>query len=681
MTDQNSTLPAPASLQPPSVPQNALATGPGVTGGSSVNMDPAQSVLTRAAGLDRNAQHDAWNAYHASADENELASHLQSMNLPKQVKHDLWEAKHTEGLIANTKSAPKTTSMEESAVPYAVDAIKQGFVHGIEAGVPITQFYTHPKRSLVTAGAVAAPMLIAPGAGLLGTAALAGVGGGVGNTAGRVAEGQNPVSPEGLKESARVGAEMGLSELGLGLLGKGVGKVWDWFHPVIDSEIPEAGAAFQPALNNTPKEIVKHASDSGIDLTPAQATQSPFRKGVQDAGEHAAIGGSDLHEAIQNSNEQLNSSVKDFQRRLDPQMQGTSPESAGEAVQQSVRDLKDAAHESASQGYRNLPEDLQNAPVDVKGIRAAWAQDAAKMQTVLNNIPDSSAAPLRAVLNMGTRLGTADADGVLQPYLSFADAAQMRSVARELGETRVAELPARYQGLFKKLATDIDGAMESAATQSGFVDEWRAANEGWRNYTTTFGDQASPLYKILRQADPAKVTNAIKNASAKDIETLVNAGVDLSAIKNQIVDDIARGGWKVTRDGLGGYNDGVLSTLFGRQATKELYLKAALGRRLLANTNPSGSAKLGATIAQTVNPKLAGAMSAGAKASMPRAAESYLPAAEQTVWQKIGQIAKGAANAGRFVWTASDGSIHSAPDTPANRQEVLRIDPQAQFHQ
>src|SRR5580704_13049701 len=141
MTDQNSALPAPASLQPPSIPQNALATGAGVTGATDVNMDPAQSVLTRAAGLDKQAQHDGWNAYHASADEDELATHLQSLNLPKQVKHDLWEAKHTEGLVKNSPTAPKTTSMEESALPRAVDAIKQGLVHGVEAGVPATQFY------------------------------------------------------------------------------------------------------------------------------------------------------------------------------------------------------------------------------------------------------------------------------------------------------------------------------------------------------------------------------------------------------------------------------------------------------------------------------------------------------------------------------------------------------------
>ena len=320
----------------------------------------------------------------------------------------------------------------------------------------------------------------------------------------------------------------------------------------------------------------------------------------------------------------LNDSVQEFQRRLDPKMQGTSPESAGEAIQQSAQKLKDATHEAASQAYKNLPADLQETPVDVSGIQQEWAKDAAKMKTVLQNTPASIAGPLQSALNMGVRLGTPGADGTVSPFLTFSDAAQMRSIARELGETHSADLPARYQGLFKKLSSDIDAAMEQSAENMGHGDEWRDANEGWKNYVTKYGDKSSPLYKILRTSDPAKITDLIKNASAADIQTLVNEGVDLGPIKNQVVTDIARNGYKVSNAGLGGYDDGFLTQLLGPAAKKELYLKSELGRRMLVDLNPSGTSKVGLNAAQIVAPKLAAGMGVAAKTSLPRPAEEFL---------------------------------------------------------
>jgi len=211
-----------------------------------------------------------------------------------------------------------------------------------------------------------------------------------------------------------------------------------------------------------------------------------------------------------------------------------------------------------------------------------------------------------------------------------------------MGDTRIAELPAQYQGLFKKLASDIDMAMETTAEKVGLVDEWRAANAGWKEYVKNFGEKASPFTRILSQTDPAKITNMIKSSSAKDIDMLNQLGIDLGPIKNQVIDDIAKRGWTVDRVGLGGYDDGTLNTLFGPAAKKELYLKSDLGRRLAINENPSGTAKLGAKMGQMVSPKLAGAMGTSAKASMPREAESFLPKPDN----HVGEAATAAARVG-----------------------------------
>jgi hypothetical protein len=55
--------------------------------------DPAEQILRLAQGLDDNSRADAWDAFHNSANEDELAGKLQNMNLPQETKASLWDAK------------------------------------------------------------------------------------------------------------------------------------------------------------------------------------------------------------------------------------------------------------------------------------------------------------------------------------------------------------------------------------------------------------------------------------------------------------------------------------------------------------------------------------------------------------------------------------------------------------
>ena len=57
--------------------------------------DSAEQILRSTQGLDDNVRADAWDAYHNSANEDELAGKLQNMNLPQDVKANLWDAKHS----------------------------------------------------------------------------------------------------------------------------------------------------------------------------------------------------------------------------------------------------------------------------------------------------------------------------------------------------------------------------------------------------------------------------------------------------------------------------------------------------------------------------------------------------------------------------------------------------------
>ena len=260
MADQDQTSiapPAPVGGTPP-VPQNALDNSV-KTGAADPNLDPAQSVLTRAPGLTRQVQHDAWDAYHASADEDELATHLQNSPLPTQVKHDLWEAKHTEGLVKRAGSTKPAASVVQpvsrtqgilagpgmvpplgsDTVATNAAAARGGWAAGASPNEIVPnesqeQANTDAKNAAIVAGTVIAPEIVGPEAGLLLRAAATGTGAAAGNATGQVMAGENPVTPENLKESGKVGATVGAADLGLGLAAKGISRI---LHPTV----PEIG--------------------------------------------------------------------------------------------------------------------------------------------------------------------------------------------------------------------------------------------------------------------------------------------------------------------------------------------------------------------------------------------------------------------------------------------------------
>jgi hypothetical protein len=81
MTDTATQNPTPVQATDPAQPVQAT--------------DPAEQILRSASGLDDNTKANAWDAFHNSASEDDLAGKLQGMNIPQDVKANLWDAKHT----------------------------------------------------------------------------------------------------------------------------------------------------------------------------------------------------------------------------------------------------------------------------------------------------------------------------------------------------------------------------------------------------------------------------------------------------------------------------------------------------------------------------------------------------------------------------------------------------------
>lgn len=399
--------------------------------------------------------------------------------------------------------------------------------------------------------------------------------------------------------------------------------------------VPPA-AEMQPALENTPEEIINYAAQKGIKLTPGQATSSPVARTVEAIGERSLLGGDELANAKQGSATQLAKNVRGIADTADPKGMGLSEEQAGETIQQTAQVAREVAQNNASEAYKQLPQDRMQNPIDISQIRSAYFQKLKQMEVSLANRNPQVADQIRGVLEQGSNLGTPATGTNGQPYvrpeLTFKDLMKVRSDAiADGGAMARAGAPSEVQGLYRGLASDVDSVMASEAQKQGFAADWRQANAGWKDYLNKYDDPQSPLYRILNQRDPARVTRDIlTRGSAADVEAMKNESMQpaLEALKRQTIIDISNRGFKVTGDGLGGYSDAFLHTLFGAAGKKELYLNGELARRMGFQQNPSGTSNvmLGADQLSATPSKWMAPVGA-ARLSMPRSANSFIPKA------------------------------------------------------
>lgn len=381
-------------------------------------------------------------------------------------------------------------------------------------------------------------------------------------------------------------------------------------------------AEFQPALGNTAREVLEHAAKEGIELTPGQATNMPLPRMVQAIGERSLFGADKLAQGIDRNAGAFMKATRGFADRMDPKAMGLSEEAAGEAIKQATETGKNVTHENAQAGFKAL-EPYGKTAVDTSAISKKWIDlreglPRGAEEQILSEVPRNMAASVEEMLSPTGMKAT----------LPFEKAIALRSLFRELGESDT--LPTKAQGAFRQMTKAIDSAMESAAKEGGFEKAWREGNRGWKDYAEKYGDKQSPLVRILRQADPAKITRDLLNrASAKDIEILRNEKLDaaLEPLKRQVIEEIAKNKFTVGRSGLGGFSHSFLNTLFGPEALKELYLKADIGRRFNWQMNPSGTSNVMMAETQVAHPEPSklGLLYGAARTSMPRAATSYLP--------------------------------------------------------
>lgn len=378
-----------------------------------------------------------------------------------------------------------------------------------------------------------------------------------------------------------------------------------------EAESPRPGGQIQPALNNTPREVLQHASDEGIKLTPGQATEDAMAQNLQKAGTTAAVGGKELTAALRENQVRFGQAVNNFMEDVDPSRSGLSAESAGEAIRDAANAALRTRQGKATAAYNQVRATQQNlsgdlSPLKTLGTPATGEYQAPAVKAAMKDIAD---APDRVGGNP-----------------SIQSMRNLRSEFIDKGNDFSGNIPDAARAIYKQAAGTVDDQIMTAAKGTQFEGPFRNASALWKDTQQKFNEPGGAFYKILQQKDPTQIVTSLQNAPATTIEALKSEGMDaaLEPLRRQVVQDIAKSRFNIGHDGLGGYSDAYLKTLFNPDQVKELYLKADLANRLKYDPNPSGT---GANITSVSQLGLWNQtkMSAAAKMSMPRDPLSFLP--------------------------------------------------------
>lgn len=389
------------------------------------------------------------------------------------------------------------------------------------------------------------------------------------------------------------------------------------------------GGAATTSVTN--QDVLQHAADLGVKLTPAQALQTSTAKSEQVLGEEALLTGPKIKEAMAAEKAKLANHIEDFQDRLDPQRVGLSSESAGEHLQNSAEIARSTLKDNVNNAYAQVKEQQADLAGDVQGPLQKLIHDetyARQPHAAVEQPIFQTTAAKSAIKDIQDML----ADPAMQGRQSVQSLRNLRTTLLEKGNDYGANAVSDSgQRIYKLAAGKVDDAIMDAAKGTPFQETFRAAGQQNTKLQSLYNEPGSPLYRILNTDDPAKVTDGIlSRSSVHEIEALKGENFDLGPLARQAVEDIKNGGFRITSGGLGGYPDTFLRSLLGPDATKELYLKADIARRLAENYNPSGSGKVVLGAGQLIHPIGAVTAQAARLRSMPQDPLNFLPAARET---------------------------------------------------
>lgn len=388
-------------------------------------------------------------------------------------------------------------------------------------------------------------------------------------------------------------------------------------------------AQVSPMLANTPREVLNHAHDIGMTLTPGEATERAVPRTIEAEGERAMATMNELQKQATANRATLFQSVQDLSDKLDPYKLGADDVTAGNAIKQSAKTAFSVARENANAAYRQVGIDQEDMAGDISGLKDFSKEQQFVRQPHAALTREVYQAPaVRVALD-----DIADAPDRVGKSPSIQSLRNLRTEFYEKANDYSGTIPQAAQHMYSQAEQITDRAIMAAAKGTPLEDSFRDASAQWAALKAKYDEPDTVLSTILQTDDPAKVTNAIlSRKSAADIDLMRGENMDgaLEALRRQVITRITRANFAVTKGSLGGFPDTFLRSLFEPADLKQLALKADIARRIKFQLNPSGTGNVLLGAAQLRHPIIEGVpLAIAGKMSMPREPLSFLPGGGQ----------------------------------------------------
>lgn len=269
------------------------------------------------------------------------------------------------------------------------------------------------------------------------------------------------------------------------------------------------------------KEAIETLGPLGGLVAPAQATENRALDILENVAEGSIFGGGKITVSKKKTQAMAEQLVTDFAQSFKV---GASKAQLGDIVKLTTTGSNEAFDKAAGGLFKKVDNLVGGAPINTINLQ--------KLVLEMQSREKAGLGTATSILNKVSGKGN---------VMSFADAQALRSDLLAVGRTTTEIIPGKSAGIAKRLASELDTAMEQGARKLSpeGLEVWREADVFWKEGKELFNSQ---IMKKIASSDPDVIVDAIleiKNpVGIKRIRTLINNEKVWGDIQGQYVQGI-----------------------------------------------------------------------------------------------------------------------------------------------
>jgi hypothetical protein len=359
-------------------------------------------------------------------------------------------------------------------------------------------------------------------------------------------------------------------------------------------------------------EVNAAARERGVNLDLAQATDSAIANNVKRANQYS-LAAKSKYEANQTNNvAALEKWADDTLGKLSPE--STSREALGGQVKTALEQDLMFRKEAARKAFSELDEKI--------GARAI---DASEIQKSAAKIIDENKGYYEAHKELKPKQAWAILEDLSKSkQASWSELHQLRSDLMDFYRNNPDVIKGRGESWIQRMVSTIDNSMTNAS--GGMAPEdlatFRRANDAWEGIKQTYDSPQSPLYHAIRGQFPSQIPGMLTRSPELARQVRATLGSIDGPFQRQFVENILNHKDGATLDlknlntKLSRIPDDLLVSMLGEDGAKQMRLLGKVAQKVMADQNPSGTAKAAvpaAEISTTFASPAAGATALGAQ--------------------------------------------------------------------